>query len=153
MALDGKKLRNIRLANGFSQEKLAAMCNVDKRTIQRAESGVPIALETAAFIAEAVSVSASTLWAVTLEQPEVAKKSWNDVILVPVNSGRRIVEILRSSFEAKITFDVEPSRENIGPLAQIAGLIELDDSGVVDGSMKARGIARQNAAGCRRARG
>jgi len=106
MALDGEKLRKIRMAKGISQEKLALMCNVNKRTIQRAEKSAPIALETAAFIAEVVQVPPIALRAKQIELFEPTVKAWNDVVLIPVTSGRRIVDVIRSSFEAEITFDV-----------------------------------------------
>lgn len=88
MALDGEKLRNLRAAKGMSQEKLAILANVNKRTIQRAEKGDPVGLETAAFIAEAVGVSPATLRGRQPDLFEADKKEWNEVILVPVNSGR-----------------------------------------------------------------
>lgn len=124
MALDGERLRNIRTSKGISQEKLALMANVNKRTIQRAEKGAPIALETAAFIAEAVGVTAASLRSTQLEFFEPDKKAWNDVVLVPVNSGRRIIDALRASFESEVSFDVEPMKENIQPLAELASLLE-----------------------------
>lgn len=124
MALDGERLRNIRTSKGISQEKLALMANVNKRTIQRAEKGAPIALETAAFIAEAVGVTPLSLRAAQLEIFEPDKKAWNEVVLVPVNSGRRIVDALRTAFEGDVNYDVEPTTENIEPLAKLASLLE-----------------------------
>ena len=123
MALDGEKLRKIRTSKGMSQEKLAILANVNKRTIQRAEKGDPIALETAAFIAEAMGVSPSSIRANQLELFE-SKKAWNEVILVPVNSGRRVIDAVKTSFEAEIMFDVEPTMDNIEPLTQLAALLE-----------------------------
>ncbi|MCB2130080.1 MAG: helix-turn-helix transcriptional regulator [Rhodobacteraceae bacterium] len=124
MALDGDKLRRLRTAKGMSQEKLAILANVNKRTIQRAENGDPIALETAAFIAEAVGVSPASLRGTQLELFETENKEWDEVILVPVSSGRRLIEALRGSFEAEVAFDVEPTKDNIEPLAQLAALLE-----------------------------
>ena len=124
MALDGEKLRKLRTSKGMSQEKLAILANVNKRTIQRAENGDHIALETAAFIAEAVGVSAASLRGIQRELVAPDTTEWNEVILVPTNSGRRMVDALRTSFEAEITFDVEPTKDNIGPLAQLATLLE-----------------------------
>jgi len=123
MALDGEKLRNLRAAKGMSQEKLAILANVNKRTIQRAEKGDPVGLETAAFIAEAVGVSPASLRGQQADLFEVGKKEWNEVILVPVNSGRRVIDALRASFEAEVSFDVEPTQDNIEPLAQLAEML------------------------------
>lgn len=124
MALDGEKLRQIRVAKGISQEKLALMCNVNKRTIQRAEKGHPVALETVAFIAEAVQVPSATLRSTQMELFEPTAKAWNDVVLIPVTSGRRVVDVIRQSHDAELTFDVEPTKENLEPLARLAGLLE-----------------------------
>lgn len=124
MALDGEKLRQIRIAKGISQEKLALMCNVNKRTIQRAEKGHPVALETAAFIAEAVQVPPSTLRSTQMELFEPTARAWNDVVLIPMTSGRRVIDALRQSHDAELSFDVEPTKENLEPLARLAGLLE-----------------------------
>ncbi|MDF2235664.1 helix-turn-helix transcriptional regulator [Albimonas sp. CAU 1670] len=92
MALDGEKLRRIRQSKGISQEKLALMASVNKRTIQRAERGESVAVETAAFIAEAIGVPAASLRGSQMELFEREQKSPDEVVLVPTNSGRRIVD-------------------------------------------------------------
>ncbi|EJC77952.1 putative transcriptional regulator [Rhizobium leguminosarum bv. trifolii WSM2012] len=124
MALDGEKVRQLRLAKGISQERLALLCNVNKRTVQRAETGAPVALETAAFIAEALSVPALSLRALQQIQTNPEQGAAGEVILVPVNSGRRIVDVIRLSFETKLTFEVEPTRDNVNLLGKIAELLE-----------------------------
>lgn len=123
MALDGEKLRNLRAAKGMSQEKLAILANVNKRTIQRAEKGDPVGLETAAFIADAVGVSPASLRGRQPDLFDADKKEWNEVVLVPVNSGRRVINALRTSFDAEISFDVEPTQDNIEPLAKLAEML------------------------------
>ncbi len=122
--IDGEKLRRLRQAKGYSQEKLAILCDVNKRTVQRAESNEPIALETAAFIAEAIGVTPVALRLVRDELLDEEKKAWNDVVLVPISSGRRIVDALRLSFDASISYDVEPTKANIDPLGTLASLLE-----------------------------
>ncbi|MGM4911021.1 helix-turn-helix domain-containing protein [Rhizobium sp. 768_B6_N1_8] len=124
MAIDGEKLRKLRTAKGWSQEKLATMSSVDRRTIQRAESGAPVALETLAFIAEAIEVPPTTLRAAQLEIFEPKERKWNDIVLPPAKSGRRIIEALMGSFEAQISFDVEPVFENVKPLAELGATFE-----------------------------
>ena len=59
--IDGEKLRNLRIDKGYSQEKLAALSNVNRRTIQRAEASNAIAVETLSFIADALDVDISNL--------------------------------------------------------------------------------------------
>ena len=56
MTVDADKLKRLRIEAGYSQEKLAIMANVNRRTIQRAEAGLPIGLETLSFIADALGV-------------------------------------------------------------------------------------------------
>jgi transcriptional regulator with XRE-family HTH domain len=124
MAIDGEKLRKLRTAKGWSQEKLATMSSVDRRTIQRAESGAPVALETLAFIAEAIEVPPTTLRAAQLEIFEPKERKWNDIVLPPAKSGRRIIEALMASFEAQISFEVEPVIENVKPLAELGTIFE-----------------------------
>lgn len=124
MALDGEKVKQLRLAKGLSQERLALLCNVNKRTVQRAETGAPVALETAAFIAEALNVPALSLRALQQIQTNPAQRVTGEVILVPVNSGRRIVDAIRLSFETKLTFEVEPRTDNVNLLGRIAELLE-----------------------------
>ncbi len=124
MALDGEKLRKIRNSKGMSQEKLALMANVNKRTIQRAENGAAIALETVAFIADAVGVAPETLRGRQSDLFENDKKAWNEVVLVPTTSGRKVIDLVRTSFETETEYDVEPTKENIEPLAKLASLIE-----------------------------
>jgi len=124
MALDGEKVRQLRLAKGISQERLAMLCNVNKRTVQRAETGAPVALETAAFIAEALSVPALSLRAMQQIQNGPEPTAAGEVILVPVNSGRRIVDAVRLSFETELTFEVEPNKDNVTLLGKIAELLE-----------------------------
>lgn len=123
MALDGEKLRRLRLSKGMSQEKLAAMANVNKRTVQRAEEGVAIALESAAFIADALGVAVLSVQ--SARQQEVVTEGPSDaVVLVPATSGRKIIDALRQSFEAEVTYDVEPTKANLGPLAALASILE-----------------------------
>ena len=61
MTVDGAKLRNLRLRKGMSQEKLGLLTNLNKRTIQRAENGQPVAIESLAFMAEALEVAPEAL--------------------------------------------------------------------------------------------
>ena len=67
MTVDGAKLRSMRVQKGMSQEKLGLITNLSKRTIQRAENGKPIAIETLAFIAEALEIEPEKLRARQLD--------------------------------------------------------------------------------------
>ena len=58
---DGKKIRNLRIELGFSQEKLGALAGVNRRTVQRAERGELLSLDTIAFIAEALQTDPQSI--------------------------------------------------------------------------------------------
>ena len=75
MSLDGDKIRRLRIGKGFSQEKLAAMCEISKRTVQRAEKGDAIALETDFFIAEALEVEPEELKLAKSRQTDAEAKA------------------------------------------------------------------------------
>lgn len=125
MAIDGEKLRRLRETQGMSQEKLALMCDVNKRTIQRAEAGNSIALETAAFLADALNVKPDALRAPRASNDDAPKPSaWNEVVLVPTSSGRRIIDAIRLNFDASISYDVEPTTENVDLLSAFAARLQ-----------------------------
>jgi hypothetical protein len=69
-----------------------------------------------------MQVPSSTLRAPQMELFGPTAK--DHVVMIPVTSGRRIIDVIRTSFDAEISFDVEPMQENLKPLAQLAGLLE-----------------------------
>jgi transcriptional regulator with XRE-family HTH domain len=126
MTIDGNKLRELRTQKGISQEKLGLLTNLNKRTIQRAEQGQPVALETLAFIADALQVDPKAIRARQLEmfelEAEPPKVERGEVVLVPVAKGSRLVNALRQAFHAKFEYQVEPTEENLPMLEELAGL-------------------------------
>ena len=61
MICDGDKVTSLRKTRMMTQEKLAAMANVDRRTVQRIEAGEPVALETLHQVAAPLGVTAFEL--------------------------------------------------------------------------------------------
>ena len=61
MICDGAKVTSLRRTQMMTQEKLAAMANVDRRTVQRIEAGEPVALETVHQVAAPLGVTAFEL--------------------------------------------------------------------------------------------
>jgi len=59
--LNAERIRQLRIEQGCSQEKLAEIANVNRRTIQRAESGQPVSLETVDLLADALGVDKSEI--------------------------------------------------------------------------------------------
>lgn len=127
MSVDGEKLRTLRLQKGMSQEKLAMMSNLNKRTIQRAENGQPVALESLAFIADTLEVQPATLRSAQIELFEAidapATSRDGEVILVPATRGSRLVNTLRGVFGATFEYDAEPTDENLEALQEIAAVL------------------------------
>lgn len=127
MTVDGAKLRNLRLQRGMSQEKLGLMTKLNKRTIQRAESGEPVAIESLAFIADALEVEPEMLRGRQLElfQGGVPAKPTRqgEVILVPATRGSRLVNTVRHAFMAKFEYEAEPTEDNLALLEEIAGVL------------------------------
>lgn len=127
MTINGEKLRNLRLQKGMSQEKLGLMTKLNKRTIQRAENGKPISIESLAFIADALEVEPQILKDRLNEEsppsdpPKATRQG--EVVLVSVTRGSRLVNTLRNAFMAKFEYEAEPTEENIGLLEEVADIL------------------------------
>lgn len=127
MTIDGTKLRDLRLQKGMSQEKLGLMTKLNKRTIQRAENGEAVAIETLAFIAEALEVKPDELRGRQFElfsngmPPSTTKPG--EVVLVEVTRGSRLVNTLRQTFLATFEYESEPTEENLPLLEEVAEIL------------------------------
>jgi transcriptional regulator with XRE-family HTH domain len=129
----GEIVTRLRTQQGMTQEKLAAMSRVNIRTIQRAERGEYLQLETVASIAAALkvtvpelSVSEDSVGPAQIEEEGDERES-NAVVLRPVTSGKILLEIAYDSFSGKLYCEVEPTQDNVEPLTamieEIEGLI------------------------------
>ncbi len=61
MKIDGKRIRQLREARGWSQEHLASICGLSPRTVQRLESEGNASLESRMAVASALEVAAEDL--------------------------------------------------------------------------------------------
>lgn len=61
MAISAEKLHQLRLQNGWSQERLAEICGLSLRTIQRLEKGASASLESQLAISKAFDIAPSEL--------------------------------------------------------------------------------------------
>lgn len=127
MMIDGAKVRNLRLQKGMSQEKLGLMTKLNKRTIQRAENGQPVAIETLAFIADALEVKPEDLRGSQFDlfsngaPPKTTKPG--EVVLIEAIKGSRLVNTLRQAFMATFEYEAEPTEENLPLLEEIAEVL------------------------------
>jgi hypothetical protein len=111
----------------MSQEKLGLMAKLNKRTIQRAENGAPVAIESLAFIADALEVKPEELRGAQFEMlldgvPPKATKP-GEVVLVPATRASRLVNALREALFAKFEYQVEPTDENLPLLEEVAEIL------------------------------
>lgn len=61
MKIDGKRIRQLREARGWSQEHLASICGLSPRTVQRLETEGNASLESRMAVAAALEVAAEDL--------------------------------------------------------------------------------------------
>lgn len=121
---DPIKLRSLREQLAITQEKLAHLSNVERRTVQRAESGQPISLETLADLAAALRVSPDEL-RLQQDQPKLLSEATGNVVtLRPATTGRGVTEVLERAAIARLDCDVEPTLEIMPTLRAVILAIE-----------------------------
>jgi len=122
---NGERVRELRESAGMTQEKLAIMSKVDRRTVQRAEQGTRLQMETLSSLAAALNVPVSQIISVetqTEELDELTAKSL--VVLNRVQSGIALLNVVRDSFDGKIACEAEPTPENIEALTSVISKLE-----------------------------
>ncbi|MGE0652479.1 MAG: helix-turn-helix domain-containing protein [Alphaproteobacteria bacterium] len=124
----GEAVTALRTQQGMTQEKLAAMSKVNIRTIQRAEKGEQLQLETVASIAAALRVTVPTLTAPDgAAAPPTADDEGgenNAVVLRAVTSGKALLDMVYDSFTGTLGCEVEPTSENVDTLTAMVEEIE-----------------------------
>jgi transcriptional regulator with XRE-family HTH domain len=111
----------------MTQEKLAAMSKVNNRTVQRAERGQFLQLDTLASLAAALGVTVGELTlpddsAEQIDQAETSES--NAVVLRRMTSGLALIELICDSFSGKLYCVAEPTEDNIATLTDIVERIE-----------------------------
>jgi transcriptional regulator with XRE-family HTH domain len=111
----------------MTQEKLGAMCKVNHRTVQRAERGESLQLDTLASLAATLGVTVGELTLTDgdpdeIDQPETSES--NAVVLRRITSGKTLIDIVCGSFSGKIYCAAEPTEENIDALTDMIERIE-----------------------------
>ena len=119
MKHDAIKLRLIRESMGMTQEKLGILSNVSERTVQRAEAGHNMRLDTLSDFAAALEVPLSEL---VLDTEEMA--GGNDVSLRRLTSGRVLMDELAKAGIASFDCEVDPLEEELPDLLELVTFIE-----------------------------
>jgi transcriptional regulator with XRE-family HTH domain len=111
----------------MTQEKLAAMCKVNQRTVQRAERSESLQLDTLASLAATLGVTVGELTSTDgdrdlTDQPEASES--NAAVLRRITSGKALIDLICGSFSAKLYCAAEPTEENIDALTDMVERIE-----------------------------
>jgi transcriptional regulator with XRE-family HTH domain len=117
-------LTKLREAKGMTQENLAHKSNVSVRTVQRAEAGSPINIETLAQLAATLGVRQEDLVASNpLDTGEYGETQL--AVLLPAKSGKEVADLFRVCAEANIDHLVDiSSTKKVGPVLQFLDAIE-----------------------------
>jgi transcriptional regulator with XRE-family HTH domain len=124
----GVSVTRLRVQQGMTQEKLAAMSNVNIRTIQRAEKSEFLHLETVASLAAALKVTVPELTVSDstrrIDNGDTADDERNAVVLRRITSGKALLDILCDSFSGKLYCEVDPTADNVEALTAMVEEIE-----------------------------
>lgn len=122
---NGGKIRELRESAGMTQEKLAAMSKVDRRTVQRAEQGTRLQMETLSSLAATLSVPVSQIIVTGAPAEDIGElKSKSLVVLNRIQSAITLLNIVRDSYEGTISCEADPTPENIDALTAIVSKLE-----------------------------
>ncbi len=124
---NGDRVRQLRAELRLTQERLAQLSHVDVRTIQRAEKGMNVSMETIADLASALKTDMNELvlqnstdeGGFPLELDES-----RDVVLRRVTSGKSLQDMICGSFSGSVSCYAEPTVENIEALAAMIEKLE-----------------------------
>lgn len=111
----------------MTQEKLAAMSKVNRRTVQRAERCESLQLDTLASLAATLSVTVGELSLADggpdrEDQTETGES--NAVVLRRITSGKVLIDLVCDAFSGKLYCGAEPTEENIDALTDMVERIE-----------------------------
>lgn len=124
MICDGAKVTSLRKARIMTQEKLAAMANVDRRTVQRIEAGEPVALETIHQVAAPLGVTAFELRLDSVDEASTEAADGGGIHLKAERSGIRLVEAIVNADEIDFAAAFEPWPEQIEAAGSLLRLLE-----------------------------
>ncbi|MBI4469190.1 MAG: helix-turn-helix transcriptional regulator [Acidobacteria bacterium] len=121
-------IRKLREARHWTQEELAVVAGVDVRTIQRAESGQPLRIDTMKAIAAGFDTTIELI-SVSEEQIQLAikefEKNYKIVYIQPVNRGAELSRFLTGTEGLQFRTIGEFSEDQLDPIAEFES--ELQD--------------------------
>ncbi|HEX8384084.1 MAG TPA: helix-turn-helix transcriptional regulator [Sphingomonas sp.] len=109
----------MRESMGMTQEKLAILSSVSERTVQRAEAGLNMSLETLNDFASALEMPLSSL----VSDPEEIN-SEEAIGLRRVVSIRAVIDELETSGVAVLDCELDPNPTELQPILDLVGAIE-----------------------------
>src|SRR4029077_5688220 len=119
---NGARVRQLRVQQSMAQEKLAAMCKVNNRTVHAAERSESLQLDTLASLAATLGVTVGELTLTDgdpnqTDHPETSES--NAVVLRRITSGKTLIDLIYGSFSGTLYCGAEPTEENIDALTDM----------------------------------
>lgn len=123
MVCDGAKVASLREKHLMTQERLAALAKVDRRTIQRMEAGEAVSIETLHQVAAPLAVTAFDLL-VDPTAPLAGTTDGPGILLKPERSGLRLVELITEADEIDFGATFEPWPQQLETVKPFLTLLE-----------------------------
>ena len=124
---NGDKIRDLRRLAGMTQHILGVKSGVDQRTVQRAEAGKPMQMESLSNIASALNVPLRQILAALSDGAEDdadALLAQSLIVLRPTQSGMALINTVAGSFDGKISCEAEPTTDNVDVLTALTSALE-----------------------------
>jgi len=112
----------------MTQDQLARQSNIERRTVQRAEAGEPVSLETLAYLAATLGVPSDRL--LMSAEPEAGDDvvfedpAAGVIIARKATSARKLLEVIKGASLGSLDYEVEPTAANLPYLRKIVGALE-----------------------------
>jgi transcriptional regulator with XRE-family HTH domain len=107
MRVNGEKVGRLREAKGLTQASLAKISDVHSRTIQRAEGGGSVDMETLAQIAASLEVPQDELISSDGENEARQSTGGELIVLTPVRSPGAVIDLLREGQTCTLDYLVD----------------------------------------------
>lgn len=126
---DPTKIRTLRQERAMTQDLLARMSSVERRTVQRAEAGEPVSLETLNFLAAALGVPADRLLTTAAPTAGTDEVIFEDphggqVTARRTTSGRKLLDMLKTARLGSLDYEVEPTTDSLPVLRSVVATLQ-----------------------------